>query len=104
MDRRLCSRITLVAVIALIGAGCGGDDDSGDPVDAGADDSDAGVDCEDQPAECLEIGEDAETQFVGCCFENSVYWCESGEFLSTDCSEDGSTCAFNSQLEAMWCM
>jgi len=104
---RATVRITVVLALASagLGLGCGGDGGGGgDNQDTDTNDPDAGVECDGQPGSCLDVGEDAETQYVGCCLGDVVYWCDDGEFLSTDCSEDGSACEFNSQLEAMWCM
>ena len=95
--------IVLVAAVSLCLAGCS-DEKSGGASDSGIDDADAGVECDELPADCLDLGEDAETQYFGCCFENTVFWCDDGEFHSSDCTDVGSTCGYYSQLEAMWCV
>jgi len=92
-----------VAVAMLLFNGCK-DESSDGSSDSGPDEGDAGAECQELPEACEDVGEDIETQYFGCCFENSVYWCDDGQFYSTDCTEGGSTCAYNSQLEAMWCM
>ena len=103
---RRSARIAAVLALALICgyAGCESSDGSATSGDAGPDMADAGADCDELPSACQHIGDDPETQYFGCCFQNVVYWCDEGEFLLTDCTEGGNTCAYNSQLEAMWCM
>ena len=36
------------------------------------------VDCEDEPVACEDIGDTEESQYFGCCFEETVYFCQSG--------------------------
>jgi hypothetical protein len=103
MQRGTWLPVVLIAAFGILATGCS-DEGSGGAVDSGPDDADAGVDCVELPADCLDIGEDAETQYFGCCFENSVFWCDNGEFLQSDCTDVGSTCGYYSQLEAMWCL
>ena len=49
--------------------------------------------CNSQPTSCDDIGSTVEEQFYGCCFNNSVYWCESSQLGSEDCSLYELTCS-----------
>ena len=53
------------------------------------------VTCNGQPATCDDIGT-SEEAFMGCCYNDSVYFCdEAGEFGSYDCTVGGGTCGFS---------
>lgn len=106
MKRSTWIAVILAAAIGWIAPGCGDDDDSGGdggPSDTD-DDADAGVDCAEQPTACEDIGEDADAQLFGCCFDNTVYWCDTGELYNSDCDTAGAVCDYNASQDAMWCM
>lgn len=105
MRRTTWIAVISAAAIGWIAPGCGDDDNGGG--DAGPSDTDyadAGVDCEEQPEACADIGQDADAQLFGCCFGNVVYWCDSGELYSSDCTTAGAVCDYNATQGAMWCM
>jgi len=82
-----------------------GDTDTETGTDTGTDTQPAEhVDCEEQPEECADIGETEEAQYFGCCFEGSVYFCQSGILESIDCEQQGYVCGYSESFEVMDCV
>jgi hypothetical protein len=101
------------------GGDTGGDTDTDADTDVDADsdaDSDTGtatdtdtnppehVDCEAEPLACEDIGETEEAQYFGCCFEGSVYFCQTGVLGSIDCDQQGYSCGYSESFEVMDCV
>jgi hypothetical protein len=58
--------------------------------------------CDGEPSSCSDIGSTADEQYFGCCYDDAVYWCVNGEFLSEEC-EDGLHCMISADEGGMWC-
>lgn len=77
-------------------------------------DSDTGVDtehyiaCDGQPEACEDIGVDEDEQFYGCCFEETVYWCQDygGSWLMVwkNCEAQGLDCGYLAEQGFLWCV
>ncbi|MCP4677240.1 MAG: hypothetical protein GY854_17345 [Deltaproteobacteria bacterium] len=81
------------------------DSDADSDADTDADtDADADVYCSSEPSTCEDIGPDEATQYFGCCYNNTVYYCTSGTFGSADCTTESLTCSYSETEDAMWCL
>jgi len=92
------------------------DSDADADSDSDADDteSDTGVDteglviCDELPTECADVGVDEDAQFYGCCFGDTVYWCQDlGQdwlLVWKDCAALGLSCAYLAELDYLWCI
>jgi len=93
------------------------DPDAGADADADSDadtETDTGIDtegyvaCDAEPSDCEEIGDDEDSQYYGCCFDDAVYWCQEygGDWLMVwkDCGELGLDCAYLDDQGFLWCV
>jgi hypothetical protein len=91
----------LTVAVAIGAAACDQECDCPDCPSGGG--ADAGVECESQPSSCEDLG-DEQAQHFGCCFEGSVYWCESGTLESIDCAAGGYLCGYSETGDFMDCI
>jgi|GEM_PF-4248866 len=53
------------------------------------------ISCNEEPGTCADIGT-ADEIFIGCCWEDIVYYCDSaGEFMSWDCTVGNGICGYS---------
>jgi hypothetical protein len=82
-----------------------GDSDTGTGTDTDSSTQHAEhVDCEAEPLLCEDIGSGEQEQYFGCCFEGSVYFCQSGVLDSIDCEAQGYVCGYSESFEVMDCV
>jgi len=62
------------------------------------------VDCAEQPQTCEDVGATEQEQYFGCCFEGSVYFCQSSVLDAIDCEEQGYVCGYSESFEVMDCV
>lgn len=66
------------------------------------------VGCYGMPLACEDIGPDQATQLYGCCYGETVYWCddEGGTWGLHDyaCAQFGQTCGYSTDYDSMYCL
>ena len=96
-------KTTALAVLAATIVGChhvgppNGADGGANGADSDTEDDgwtgDPGHTCSGKPSSCGDIADTAGGQEVGCCHDNTAYWCDDGDLKSESCG--GLTCLYD---------
>jgi hypothetical protein len=75
---------------------------------AGSGGGGAVVTCGVKPTKCADVGPSQQSQYYGCCLNNTAYWCEDDNgiwtFKSQSCDSSGMTCGYDAQYQALFCV
>ena len=62
--------------------------------------------CLSLPQDCDEIGADEDVQYFGCCWANTVYWCDPsmGDVVQSEECSSTQSCGYSYEYDGLWCI
>ena len=59
-----------------------------------------------EPTGCADIAVDEDDQYFGCCWANTVYWCDSGygDAVQSEPCSSTETYGYSEEEEVLWCL